>query len=964
MYTIERELGGGGMGRVFLATETALSRRVVVKVLSPEVGAEVSGDRFQREIQVAARLQHPHIVPLLTAGRAGDFLYYTMPYIEGESLRARFAREGELPVPDVVRILTGTARALAYAHRQGIVHRDIKPDNILLAEGEAQVTDFGIAKALSVSTEGATLTAVGLALGTPAYMAPEQASADQTADHRVDLYALGVVGYEMLAGQPPFSARTVQQMLAAHATEMPVPVEQRRPAVPPPLAQLIAQLLAKRPADRPSTAGEVVTALQTVATPHSVPTIAVARHRSLHRGRWLVAGGITGLALALSLAWLHRDRPSANLDRRTIAIAPFRVTGADSSLRYLREGMVDLLAAKLSGTSDLRPADPRTLLSKWARAAGKGGDLAEEDALRVAAASGAGRVVEGEVVGNGARLTLAARILDVPGGTVRARATVEGTPDSLTQLVDRLAASLLALGAGEAEQRLAGLTSTSLPALRAYLDGESLLRRGAFVDAAARFGEAFQLDSNFALAGLGQARALEWVGDQDVPARAAWYRRERLSPRDRAYLDTYLGPRFPAPPGARETIEVAERFVSVAPDSPDAWYKLADNLFHYGPLSGIPEAHQRAAAAFARSLALDSSYAPTIQHLSEMAAALGDSAGVRRGRELLHRIDSASTIAAARRWHVAAFLGDTTEIRAALATDSVLDAGPFYIVFYSLDTPLDLTGTEAVYPRALGRAATRQDRENLQATWNRYELIQGRPRSAPPLPEKPALGAGRNATGVLDWIFADGDSAIAATAAKALKAQLGRPLHAGEGNAVLDRYAAGQYALAEGRKDLVRQAISDLLQARTAPDSAWQNEDAHLAALLLRVQLAAIEDAADAPELLQQLDTTLRNPNPVVRLIYESGNLIVARLYETSGNLPGALAAVRRRLFGISWSPMYVQYHALEGRLAALTGDRDGALVAYRRYLAVRSDPEPRLLPQADSIRAELAALLRESSDR
>ena len=220
------------MSRVFLATEKALRRQVVIKVLSPELARGVSAERFKFEIQLAASLQHPHIVPLLTAGEAQGNLYYTMPYVAGESLRARLSREGELPIPAALRIMSDITRALAYAHRHGIVHRDIKPENVLLAEGEAQVADFGIAKALSASSEAGTLTSAGLALGTPVYMAPEQAMADPTTDHRADLYALGVVGYEMLAGQPPFSGRTPQHLIAAHATETPVPLEQRRAQCP------------------------------------------------------------------------------------------------------------------------------------------------------------------------------------------------------------------------------------------------------------------------------------------------------------------------------------------------------------------------------------------------------------------------------------------------------------------------------------------------------------------------------------------------------------------------------------------------------------------------------------------------------------------------------------------------------------------------------------------------------------
>jgi tetratricopeptide (TPR) repeat protein/tRNA A-37 threonylcarbamoyl transferase component Bud32 len=264
-YVIARELGGGGMSRVFLATEAAFDRKVVIKVLPPEMGAGVNQERFQREIQLAARLQHPHIVPLLTAGATGDLRYFVMPFIEGESLRAKLSREGELPVAEAVRYLRDVTDALAYAHAQGVVHRDIKPDNVLISGRHALVTDFGVAKALSVSS-GSTLTSLGLALGTPAYMAPEQAAGDPHLDHRADLYATGLLGYEMLTGRLPFSGSTPQALLAAHVTEVPEPVERYRPAVPAPLAALLMRCLEKKPADRWQRADELNAALDAVAT--------------------------------------------------------------------------------------------------------------------------------------------------------------------------------------------------------------------------------------------------------------------------------------------------------------------------------------------------------------------------------------------------------------------------------------------------------------------------------------------------------------------------------------------------------------------------------------------------------------------------------------------------------------------------------------------------------------------------
>ncbi len=270
-YTIERELGGGGMSRVFLAEETQLSRKVVVKVLSTELAAEISAERFQREIKTAASLQQANIVPVLTAGNAGGVPYFTMPYVEGESLRARLGRTGALSITEAVKVMGDIARALAYAHERGIVHRDIKPDNVLLSGGTAVVTDFGIAKAITAArTDGGgkspTLTQLGTALGTPAYMAPEQAAGDPSTDHRADFYAFGCTAYELLTGRPPFIDKTPQRLLAAHMGLAPEAVTSLRPDVPQQLAELVMRCLEKEAPRRPSTAGEIIASLDAVST--------------------------------------------------------------------------------------------------------------------------------------------------------------------------------------------------------------------------------------------------------------------------------------------------------------------------------------------------------------------------------------------------------------------------------------------------------------------------------------------------------------------------------------------------------------------------------------------------------------------------------------------------------------------------------------------------------------------------
>ncbi len=255
------------MATVYLAEDLRHPRQVAVKVLRPDLAAALGGDRFLREIEISARLEHPHVLTLIDSGQADGILYYVMPYVEGESLRARVEREGALPVDDAVRILKEVVDALAYAHSKSIVHRDIKPDNVLLSGRHAEVTDFGVAKALSEAAhESDAITSTGMALGTPSYMAPEQAAAEPNVDHRADIYAVGVMAYELLAGRPPFSGATAQQVLAAHMTEVPDPLDKHRSNLPPGLAECVARCLEKNPADRWQSAEELLRRLETVAT--------------------------------------------------------------------------------------------------------------------------------------------------------------------------------------------------------------------------------------------------------------------------------------------------------------------------------------------------------------------------------------------------------------------------------------------------------------------------------------------------------------------------------------------------------------------------------------------------------------------------------------------------------------------------------------------------------------------------
>jgi serine/threonine-protein kinase len=318
-YRIERELGQGGMATVYLAEDLKHHRQVAVKVLRPDLAATMGADRFEREIQVAARLQHPHILGVLDSGESGGFFYYVMPYVEGETLRDRLTRSGELPVTDALRLLAEIAEALAVAHRAGVVHRDIKPENILLSGRHAMVMDFGVAKAVSEASGRQQLTTAGVALGTPAYMAPEQASADPQMDGRVDIYALGVLGYEMLSGHTPFHGLSPQQTLAAHVTQAPTPVAQQRAGLSPALESVIMKCLAKRAADRFQSADELVAALEPLATPsggmtptHTMPIGAVAAPRGVPRWmRGAIAGAGVIVVGAAALVLLNRPPATA-----------------------------------------------------------------------------------------------------------------------------------------------------------------------------------------------------------------------------------------------------------------------------------------------------------------------------------------------------------------------------------------------------------------------------------------------------------------------------------------------------------------------------------------------------------------------------------------------------------------------------------------------------------------------------
>ncbi len=621
-YHVERELGAGGMATVYLAEDLKHGRKVAIKVLKPELAATMGPDRFAREVQVAARLQHPHILGLLdsgviTEGQGYALPYYVMPFVEGETLRERLVRTGPLAAPEVVRLTGEIADALAKAHKAGVVHRDIKPENIFLADGHALVLDFGVAKAVSDATGHQGLTSAGVSLGTPAYMAPEQVAADPRIDHRADLYALGLVAYEMLVGGSPYAATTPQQQMAAHVTQMPAPIQLKRPDCPAELDALIMRCLIKNPDERWHSAEDIVTSLGAIDT--------TASHR---RSRWTrrriaAAVGAFLLLIAAALGVRHlvgppRDAGSPNV----LAVFPFTVRGS-TELAYLGEGLVELLSASLDGAAGIRSVNPHALLGF----VGRGGSaISLERAREVAEHFQAGLFVVGDVLEVGGKLRLSASLFDRrQGDHPLAEATADGEPGDVLALVDLLATRLVAdryAGGGARLTRTAAVTTSSLPALKAYLAGEQAFRAGQYAAAARAFQEAVGSDTAFALAyyrlSMAQER-LVWVDDSRRSAELAFQRSSRLSVHDRRFLEAVRALRRGRSGDAEQQFRA---IVQAYPDDAEAWYQLGEVLFHGSPLRGVSMTGAR--EPFSRALFFDPGDLGALYHLARIAVRDGN----------------------------------------------------------------------------------------------------------------------------------------------------------------------------------------------------------------------------------------------------------------------------------------------------------------------------------------------------
>jgi serine/threonine protein kinase/tetratricopeptide (TPR) repeat protein len=641
------------MATVYLAHDPRHDRKVALKVLRPELASTLGPERFLREVHIAANLQHPNILPVYDSGEAGGFLYYVMPYIEGPSLRESLSQHGELPVAEAARILRDVADALAAAHAKGVVHRDIKPENIMLSGRHALVADFGVAKAVHEATGRQTLTTAGVALGTPTYMAPEQAGADPHTDHRADLYAFGVMAYEMLTGQPPFVGASPQAVLSAHVTEPPVPVTQRRATIPPPLAQLIMRCLAKKPADRPQTAEEMLPVLEVLSTPSggitptdTQPVQAVSAARSRRRNIFAIASTLAVVAVAAGAFFILRHRSPVVASAERIAVLPFSPAVPDSTLSRLGRELMVLLSANLDGVGAISTVDASALLT---RIGATEAPITLERGAALGRSFGAASVLTGSLVRAAGGVRVEATLVTTDGLRSVARISVASPAADVGPLADSLTWALLAQvwrGREAPTPFLVARMTSSFEALRAFLEAEHACVEGRYQAAAEAYGRAIAADSTFWLAYWRLAYANAWFM-RATPERittAYWEHRAQLPERDRLLIEASRQPT------RSQATEMRRQVTLRYPDYLPALWDFADLLVHLGGFFGHPM--EDAVAGLVRVAEVSPASASAWDHLAWAYLVLGDSAGSARALDALARLNARKALREGYGWDI------------------------------------------------------------------------------------------------------------------------------------------------------------------------------------------------------------------------------------------------------------------------------------------------------------------------
>ncbi len=628
-YVVERELGRGGMAVVYLAKDLTTGEYVALKLLDQEVGAAVGAERFRREIRIASELDHPNILPVIDAGDANGQLFFTMPVVTGESLHALMTREEQLSVDDAVRITREVSSALMYAHTRGIVHRDVKPENILMQDGRAMLADFGIARASADLRATQVLTRTGMSMGTPAYMSPEQAAAERELDGRSDQYSLACALYEMLAGHAPFTAKTAQGLMARHMLERVPPLSIVRSSVPAQVEEAIVRAMEKVPADRFGTMDDFAEALGTsqswrLSSAERTRVFPVHKKPRLTKQRIVAA---VGAVAAVAIAWVGviiSRRPTIIVPSVMVAVAPFNPLRPEYAL--WKEGLVDLLARNLDGLGPVGAVSPATAIRGW------GTTKADRASARdLAKRTNAQYAVFGSInSAPGNLVELKASLLDVATDSI-AEGTWSGVEvaklaDSTTQFVVRELNKHHRVGA----VRASPLGGTSIDALKAFLQGEQQFRQTAWGPALGFYTRAAALDTAFPLPVRRMGQIVSFQRDNaDSLVRAYALRAGRLN-RGLAPRDSFLVTSdslfavlangvLSDWPMLRRLFATLEQASIRYPQDPEVWYALGEARYHLGYGTAVDVSDEQVFDAFSKAIALDSGFAPAYIHAVELA---------------------------------------------------------------------------------------------------------------------------------------------------------------------------------------------------------------------------------------------------------------------------------------------------------------------------------------------------------
>jgi tetratricopeptide (TPR) repeat protein len=1036
-YTLERELGGGGMSRVFVAEETALRRKVVVKVLPPELTAGVNVERFNREILLAAKLQHPNIVQVLTAGETNGLPYYTMPLVEGESLRARLVRANALSITEAVSVLKDVARALAYAHERGIVHRDIKPDNVLLTGGAATVTDFGIAKAISASrTQGSTetLTQIGTSIGTPTYMSPEQAAGDPTTDHRTDIYSFGCMAFELLAGQPPFNEKTPRKLLAAHMGEKPRAVTELRPDTPSSLAELVMRCLEKEADDRPQNSSDLVRVLETVTSGGTSPAapavllsgkgmfrkalaiyaaafvavaiLAKAAIVGIGLPDWVFPGSLIVMALGLPVilwtGYVHRVARRAmtmtptytpggtpSTTRGTIHTMALKAAPKMSWYKTARGGayamgvFVALIAAfmvmrqfgigpfgSLLGSGALKKDDPilladfrspasdttlggvvtealrselaksksviivpvtrvREVVQRMQRPASTRVDFAV--AREIATREGFKAIIDGEVLTLGTTRVLVARLVAAQTGEELAtfRETAQ-SDDEIIGAIDRLARDLRervgeSLRSIHATESMARVTTSSLAALKKFVQGDRAVSDGDVERGHALLAEAISLDTGFAMAYRRLGMSLNNLGNQSARVHAllqkAYDHRDRLSDEERLVAEATYWDSGPQQDESK-AIAAYEAAIELTPDN----FSALNNL---GVMYRVQRNYEKAEPLYRRALALDSMRNTAHSGIVEVLASTGrlkeaDEAA-RRAERLFPR---GATSFAGNRVTIAWAAGQ-------LDSAAILAERLTAIAGRSPTQRATAAGAQANIATARGMLRVADQRRKSQ----RDAQVE--------------LGS-RNAVLGIDigdafrdvWFRND-----AATAGRRLTAALAAtPL------ASLDPVNRPHVALVRaqafiGRIDAARETLADFERSRRG----LTLDGAPVQRAQMTADIAMAEKRYDVAAANYRVASL---PNQPWQRLPD-----LARAYDLAGNADSATAVYARYVGTSEYAKLGTDAAYLApslkrlGELYEAKGDRDNAIKQYTRFVELWKNADPELQPQVREVRDRLRKL-------